>query len=192
VKCLCRPTWPVAWWLATATGPQCSGYGVQLGFKMFLNTSASVTNWNSEGTECSLVSLHGECLCRPTTVLQQIPQLELVVRLPMQVLDDNPLVDFVELPEGCQNLCYCQMLCGVIRGALEMVRNRVSQACNCQLVMHLTSIWMQQSLPKKPVLQSSAGEHHGGVCTRQGCAEGRRCIRAEVEISSAGCRNLPI
>ena len=58
------------------------------------------------------------------TVRQQIPQLEVVVRLSMQVLDDNPLVDFVELPEGCQNLCYCQMLCGVIRGALEMVRTR--------------------------------------------------------------------
>ena len=48
--------------------------------------------------------------------------LELTSRLHWQVLDDNPLVDFVELPEGCQNLCYCQMLCGVIRGALEMVR----------------------------------------------------------------------
>ena len=46
----------------------------------------------------------------------------------LQVLDDNPLVDFVELPEGCQNLCYCQMLCGVIRGALEMVRNGAMHA----------------------------------------------------------------
>ena len=43
------------------------------------------------------------------------------VDLLQQVLEDNPLVDFVELPEGCQNLCYCQLLCGVIRGALEMV-----------------------------------------------------------------------
>lgn len=39
-----------------------------------------------------------------------------------QILEDNPLTDFVELPEGCQNLVYCNVLCGVIRGALEQVR----------------------------------------------------------------------
>ena len=27
----------------------------QVGFRMFLNTTAAVTNWNAEGTECSLV-----------------------------------------------------------------------------------------------------------------------------------------
>jgi len=70
----------------------------KLGFKMFLHTTATVTNWNAEDTECSLV------------------------------LEDNPLVDFVELPEGCQNLCYCQLLCGVIRGALEMVNISVDCA----------------------------------------------------------------
>ena len=37
----------------------------------------------------------------------------------LQILEDNPLTDFVELPEGYQNLIYCNMLCGVIRGALE-------------------------------------------------------------------------
>ena len=39
-----------------------------------------------------------------------------------QVLEDNPLVDFVELPANCSTLKYCNVLCGVIRGALEMVR----------------------------------------------------------------------
>ncbi|KAK9835170.1 hypothetical protein WJX81_003039 [Elliptochloris bilobata] len=63
----------------------------KVGFRMFLNTTAAVTNWNAEGTECSLI------------------------------LEDNPLTDFVELPEGCQNLVYCNVLCGVIRGALEQV-----------------------------------------------------------------------
>ncbi|XP_050805894.1 trafficking protein particle complex subunit 3-like protein isoform X1 [Gopherus flavomarginatus] len=38
------------------------------------------------------------------------------------ILDKNPLVDFVEeLPAGRCSLCYCNLLCGVIRGALEMV-----------------------------------------------------------------------
>ena len=31
---------------------------------------------------------------------------------------------FVELPPSLSSLCYCNLMCGVIRGALEMV-NRV-------------------------------------------------------------------
>ena len=58
---------------------------------MFLGVTATVTNWDAEGTSCSLV------------------------------LEDNPLVDFVELPDTCQGLQYCNLLSGVIRGALEMV-----------------------------------------------------------------------
>src|SRR5690349_4264799 len=33
------------------------------------------------------------------------------------VLEDNPLVHFVELPEELKKLKYCNILCGVIRGA---------------------------------------------------------------------------
>lgn len=58
---------------------------------MFLGVTASVTNWDAEGTTCSLI------------------------------LEDNPLVDFVELPDTCQGLHYCNILSGVVRGALEMV-----------------------------------------------------------------------
>ena len=39
----------------------------------------------------------------------------------VQILEDNPLADFVELPEGCSKLVYCNILCDVIRGALEQV-----------------------------------------------------------------------
>ncbi|KAK9090383.1 hypothetical protein Sjap_023560 [Stephania japonica] len=63
----------------------------KVGFKMFLGVSASVTNWDADGMSCSLI------------------------------LEDNPLVDFVELPDTCQGLYYCNVLSGVIRGALEMV-----------------------------------------------------------------------
>lgn len=65
----------------------------QVGFKMFLGVTASVSNWDADGTCCSIV------------------------------LEDNPLVDFVELPDTCQGLYYCNVLSGVIRGALEMVSN---------------------------------------------------------------------
>jgi trafficking protein particle complex subunit 3 len=39
------------------------------------------------------------------------------------VFDENPLADFVELPEDgpYEKLWYSNILCGVIRGALEMV-----------------------------------------------------------------------
>lgn len=49
------------------------------------------------------------------------------------MLENNPLVEFVELPENCSTLKYCNVLCGVIRGALEMVPllalHRFMQVC---------------------------------------------------------------
>ncbi|XP_010539280.1 PREDICTED: trafficking protein particle complex subunit 3 isoform X2 [Tarenaya hassleriana] len=63
----------------------------KVGFKMFLGVTASVTNWDADGACCSII------------------------------LEDNPLVDFVELSDTCQGLYYCNILSGVIRGALEMV-----------------------------------------------------------------------
>lgn len=78
----------------------------QVGFKMFLGVTASVTNWDSEGTSCSLI------------------------------LEDNPLVDFVELPDTCQGLYYCNILSGVVRGALEMVR----YACYFEPFPHVSFI----------------------------------------------------
>lgn len=65
------------------------------GFWMFLNIQAEVRDWNSERTECSLVFL------------------------------DNPLADFVELPSEYKGLKYSNILCGVIRGALEMINMHV-------------------------------------------------------------------
>jgi hypothetical protein len=67
----------------------------KVGFKMFLNTTAAVRDWNAEGTQCSLV------------------------------LEDNPLAEFVELPAQLTSLRYSNLLCGVIRGALEMVNMEV-------------------------------------------------------------------
>ena len=58
---------------------------------MFLNITPVVTNWSAAGDEFSLL------------------------------LENNPLIDFVELPEGHSNLNYSQIICGILRGALEMV-----------------------------------------------------------------------
>ena len=45
------------------------------------------------------------------------------------IMDHNPLVDFVELPEEHRSLWYSNILCGVIRGALEMVHAYKSSLC---------------------------------------------------------------
>lgn len=59
---------------------------------MYLGTTPSVTNWSPAGDEFSLI------------------------------LENNPLVDFVELPDNHNTLIYSNLLCGVLRGALEMVK----------------------------------------------------------------------
>lgn len=41
-------------------------------------------------------------------------------------LADNPLTKWVEIPEGAEDLQYSGLLCGVIRGALEMLMLRVT------------------------------------------------------------------
>ena len=61
---------------------------------MFLGVVPTVVKWTPDGKECSLL------------------------------LEENPLTAFVELPEGHAGLLYSNLLCGVLRGALEMVRSR--------------------------------------------------------------------
>ena len=66
----------------------------QIGFKIFLNITPTITNWTVDNKQFSLV------------------------------FEDNPLADFVELPDDGRaqdELWYSNILCGIIRGALEMV-----------------------------------------------------------------------
>ena len=67
----------------------------KVAFKMYLGTTPSVTNWSPAGDEFSLI------------------------------LENNPLVDFVELPDNHNTLIYSNLLCGALRGALEMVKSPV-------------------------------------------------------------------
>lgn len=68
----------------------------KVAFKMFLGIVPEVTAWNPENSAFSLI------------------------------FNDNPLLDFVELPPQYQNLQYCNILCGVVKGALEMVQLQVT------------------------------------------------------------------
>ena len=74
----------------------------KVGFKMFLGITANIVpkDWNKE---------------KDDFILQ---------------IDDNPLIPFVELPEESKELRYCNMLCGVLRGCLEMVQMRVE----CEII----------------------------------------------------------
>ncbi len=66
----------------------------QIGFKMFLNITPTVVNWTNDNKQFSLI------------------------------FDENPLADFVELPDDGRaqdELWYSNILCGILRGALEMV-----------------------------------------------------------------------
>ncbi|XP_042296784.1 trafficking protein particle complex subunit 3 isoform X1 [Sceloporus undulatus] len=67
----------------------------KVAFKMYLGITPSITNWSPAGDEFSLI------------------------------LENNPLVDFVELPDNHSSLIYSILLCGVLRGALEMVQMAV-------------------------------------------------------------------
>jgi trafficking protein particle complex subunit 3 len=68
----------------------------KVGFKMFLNINANVISWNEKETEFVIS------------------------------FNDNPLNDFVELPEELKgSLNYSNILCGVIRGCLEIVQMKV-------------------------------------------------------------------
>lgn len=63
--------------------------------RMYLNIQPTITNWAATGDEFSLI------------------------------FETNPLAEFVELPSDIGNLRYSAILCGCIRGALEMVQLEV-------------------------------------------------------------------
>ncbi|KAJ3218053.1 hypothetical protein HDU67_006753 [Dinochytrium kinnereticum] len=64
----------------------------KVGFKIFLGIAPTVSNWSADSKEFSII------------------------------LEDNPLAEFVELPEDATDqLWFSNILCGIIRGALEIV-----------------------------------------------------------------------
>lgn len=68
---------------------------IQQAFRMYLNVQPTISNWAAAADEFSLI------------------------------FDTNPLTEFVELPTDMTALRYSGILCGCIRGALEMVQLEV-------------------------------------------------------------------
>ncbi len=65
---------------------------IQSAFKIYFDVEPTVTNWSPASDEFSLL------------------------------FDQNPLTEFVQLPESCLNIKYCNLFCGMIRGGCEMVQ----------------------------------------------------------------------
>ncbi|XP_060518222.1 trafficking protein particle complex subunit 3 [Cylas formicarius] len=68
---------------------------IQAAFKLYLGVQPNVVNWSPAGDEFSFI------------------------------LDSNPFTELIELPEDLKQLKYCNIICGAIRGALEMVQLEV-------------------------------------------------------------------
>jgi len=67
---------------------------------------------------------------------------------------ENPLAEFVELPEQYSSLAYSNMLCGVLRGALEMVQMRVE----CTLTKD--TLWGDEVTEVRVVLKEMMEEEY--------------------------------
>lgn len=67
----------------------------KVAFKMYLGVTARVTFWTLAGDDCSIF------------------------------LEKNPLMDYAEVPNKHSSLLYSNMICGILRGALKMVRLQV-------------------------------------------------------------------
>ncbi|KAJ3814932.1 transport protein particle complex subunit [Lentinula aff. lateritia] len=87
----------------------------KVGFKSFLNISPSITH---------------QAAPAPTSPTRpgSTPQAHSAGSSFSLIFDENPLAEFVELPEDALEggLWFSNVLCGVIRGALEMVQMQVS------------------------------------------------------------------
>ena len=94
--------------LANAQGVRCADFKsaadsvARVGFRSLLGVTARVGAWSETsdaGSGPSACSIYFE---------------------------ENPITDFVELPRGLEELSYCNVLCGVIRGALEQIGMHVT------------------------------------------------------------------
>lgn len=68
---------------------------IQQAFKLYLNVNVTIGSWSPAGDEFSIL------------------------------MDQNPLAEFVELPDKYTTLRYSNLLAGAIRGACEMVQVEV-------------------------------------------------------------------
>ncbi|MCJ1339496.1 transport protein particle 22 kDa subunit [Bachmanniomyces sp. S44760] len=93
----------------------------KVGFKIFLNITPTIANWTTDNKQFSLM------------------------------FEENPFADFVELPDDGRaqdELWYSNLLCGVLRGSLEMVE-----------ILHHNAITNGMIMPFPNALSSESSSH---------------------------------
>ena len=99
---------------------------VRHGFKIFFGVNVDVNNWLEDNTAVTIA----------------------IVR--------NPLTQFVALPLERENLHYCTIFGGIIRGALEQIGVHVS----CKFIEHIQS-YSENNI--RVSLEASSSDLEGGV-----------------------------
>ncbi len=116
--------------LAKSRAPSCGSFNdtadtlAKVAFRMFLGVAAHVTDWDADRTTFTVA------------------------------FDDNPLSEFAVLPPEHGGLWFSNVLCGVIRGALEMVNMKVdAKFIKCKLrgdETHEIRVALLETLTEKP------------------------------------------
>ncbi|KAF8309461.1 TRAPP I complex [Clavulina sp. PMI_390] len=96
----------------------------KVGFKTFLNVVPGITHFSIPNPTTSSSSAAGSAGIGGAAVQAPPPTMTPAFSL---TLDDNPLAEFVELPDEALEggLWFSNVLCGVLRGALEMIQMQV-------------------------------------------------------------------
>jgi len=97
----------------------------KVGFKSFLNVTPTVVH-SSQAAAPASTSRSSTPSGQQTAAASQQQQQQQQPYFTL-TLDENPLTEFVELPEEAieGGLWFSNVLCGVLRGALEMIQMRV-------------------------------------------------------------------
>ena len=99
----------------------CRGYNIGIRLIDEFLAKAQIPSCSSFAETAEVISKVGfKMFLGITAEVVNVSSSEFSLQLP-----ENPLAEFVELPEQYGSLAYSNMLCGVLRGALEMVQMRV-------------------------------------------------------------------
>ncbi|KOO32201.1 trafficking protein particle complex subunit 3 [Chrysochromulina tobinii] len=135
-----------------ATNTQLEKMGYNIGVRLideFL-AKAQVGNCGNFGETAEVIAKVGfKMFLGITAEVVGVSEKEFSLQLP-----ENPLAEFVELPEQYGSLAYNNMLCGVLRGALEMVQMRVE----CSLTKD--ALWGDEVTEIRVVLKEMMEEEY--------------------------------
>ena len=97
-----------------------------VGFRMFLNARCRLVDWSSGGTTTTTANTNNSNRDDNTNKNSSNNSESNNNNSVTLAIEDLSLADFVELPEKYTNsLSYCEIVCGVVEGALESVNVRV-------------------------------------------------------------------